>query len=129
MKQRCDNPNNPKFSVYGGRGIKVCERWRESYEAFLEDVGRRPSPLHSLDRRDVNGHYEPSNVRWVTMLEQQNNRQKNRMITAFGQTLTAREWARRTGIGYYTLCQRVYRAGWSPEVALTDPVRPGKRAH
>lgn len=74
MIQRCTNPDSPNYSRYGGRGITVCDRWRESYKMFLMDVGARPSLDHSIDRIDVNGNYEPSNVRWATRGEQQQNK-------------------------------------------------------
>jgi hypothetical protein len=74
MKDRCRNPNNKRWKDYGGRGIAVCHEWRDSYPAFLAHVGRRPSPAHSLDRIDNDGNYEPGNVRWATLEEQNRNR-------------------------------------------------------
>jgi hypothetical protein len=74
MKGRCYNPANPKFYRYGGRGITVCERWRDNFENFAADMGPRPSPLHSIDRIDNDRGYEPGNCRWATQLEQQRNR-------------------------------------------------------
>lgn len=73
MKTRCGNPKQGSWRSYGGRGIKVCDRWARLFENFLEDMGRKPSPSHSLDRIDVNGNYEPSNCRWATPLEQRLN--------------------------------------------------------
>lgn len=73
MKQRCNNPNYTHYSYYGGRGIKVCERWND-FRNFYEDMGARPSPQHSLDRIDNDGNYEPDNCRWATKLEQVLNR-------------------------------------------------------
>lgn len=77
MIQRCENSNRPNFKDYGGRGIRVCKRWRKSYVAFFSDMGARPSPLHSLDRYPNNdGDYKPSNCRWATKSQQQNNRRR-----------------------------------------------------
>lgn len=74
LRSRCSNPNNNRFKYYGGRGIKVCDRWLKSYENFLADMGRKPSPEHSIDRIDVNGNYEPDNCRWATPIQQRANR-------------------------------------------------------
>ncbi len=78
MVQRCTNPRNHKFPDYGGRGISVCDRWRDSFEAFYVDMGPRPSVTHSIDRIDVDGNYEPGNCRWATPTEQANNTRKNK---------------------------------------------------
>jgi len=80
MKERCLNPNSPAYELYGGRGIKVCDKWL-TFEGFIEDMGLKPTPKHSLDRYpDQNGDYELSNCRWATMKQQQINRTNNRWI-------------------------------------------------
>ena len=80
MKYRCYNKNFEDYHRYGGRGIKVCERWLNSFENFLTDVGFAPSPDHSIDRIDNDGHYEPGNVRWATKSEQASNRSTSKHI-------------------------------------------------
>jgi hypothetical protein len=97
MLARCRNPRHPSYKNYGGRGITACERWN-SFENFLDDMGKRPSPKHSLDRIDNNGNYEPGNCRWATRREQANNTRMNRFVTFDGRTMTLAQWARETGI-------------------------------
>jgi hypothetical protein len=122
MIDRCHNPRSKNYSNYSGRGIKVCEKWRQGFWFFIEDVGRRPSPAHSLDRfPDTNGDYEPGNVRWATAREQQLNRRVNRFIEHAGERLTIVEWAERTGISRRTIQIRIDRLRWSVERALTEP--------
>lgn len=86
MRGRCLNPKNPAYIHYGARGIGICPRWL-SYENFLADMGRRPSPAHELDRRDNDGDYEPGNCRWATHKEQTRNTRRNRIVTVRGQKM------------------------------------------
>jgi hypothetical protein len=88
MKMRCFNRDDARFADYGGRGITVCERWRHSFEAFLRDLGTKPSPAHSLDRIDVDGNYEPGNVRWADASLQTKNRRPFLMRSGTGKRLT-----------------------------------------
>lgn len=78
MKMRCYNPENPKYPNYGGRGINVCDRWLNSFENFLEDMGEKPSEEYSIDRINNDGNYEPGNFRWATPVEQANNQRPKR---------------------------------------------------
>ena len=77
MKTRCFNSNSTSYNNYGGRGVKVCDRWVDSFENFYSDMGGKPTPLHSIDRINVDGDYEPSNCRWATNEEQANNKRNN----------------------------------------------------
>ena len=117
MHQRCSCSKTPKFHIYGGKGISVCERWR-TFEAFYADMGPRP-PGHSLDRIDSNGNYEPSNCRWATYREQANNTKRNRFYTYQGTTLTEAQWSRKLGIPDTTLRWRV--AHWGIDKAFSTP--------
>lgn len=98
MKRRCYQPRYKGYKNYGGRGIRVCDEWREDYFAFLSHVGRKPSPKHSLDRINNDGHYEPGNVRWATWDVQSNNRRNVRRITHNGRTLNLTQWADELGV-------------------------------
>jgi hypothetical protein len=121
--QRCTNPRNAKWSAYGGRGITLCARWRESFAAFAEDVGSRPGPRHSLDRIDNSRGYEPGNLRWALPKTQMRNMRTNVRWIFQGETLCIAEWAERTGIGPKTLWSRVAVLRWPIERALTEPVQ------
>jgi hypothetical protein len=117
IRARCSDASNHN---YGGRGIRVCARWQESFEAFLEDMGRRPSDEHSIDRIETNGNYEPGNCRWATAQEQSRNMRVNVMVTHNGETLCVAEWAERYGISCSMLNSRL-RAGWDFEKAVSSP--------
>lgn len=124
MKQRCLNPKTANYSRYGGRGITICSDWLggSGYENFFRDMGPRPGKQFSLDRRDQDGPYSPSNCRWATQIEQQNNRSGTRRIEHDGLTLTSAEWSRRTGISANVIRNRI-DCGWSIPDALSRPVR------
>lgn len=117
IRQRCKNPRSPSFPNYGGRGITVCERW-DSFSAFLADMGRKPSPTHSLDRIDNDGPYSPENCRWATPAQQAANKRSVRLITYRGTTKTLTAWASGLGICPDTLKWRLSR--WPKSRALTQ---------
>jgi len=120
MKNRCLNPKAQGFRYWGGRGIKICDRWMV-YENFLEDMGPRPTPKHSLDRINNNGDYEPSNCRWATIDEQNRNKRTNIWMTFRGKTMLPIDWSKELGICIETLEGRL-RRGWSHEKTLSTPV-------
>lgn len=126
MKQRCYLPTLKMYPRYGGRGITVCDRWRDSFPNFLADMGTRPTSGHSLDRINNDGHYEPSNCRWATIYQQNQNRENGRYLTHEGATLNLVTWAARTGISVQTLRRRV-AAGWPADELLSK--RPWHRRH
>ena len=119
MWQRCTNQNHKNFHHYGGRGIKVCDRWK-SFEAFFEDMGERP-PLMTLDRIENSQGYSPSNCRWASQSQQLLNTRRTKFIEYGGRTQAMKTWATEIGINYSTLSERI-RKGWSVERAFTTPV-------
>lgn len=119
--QRTSNPQNKRFGDYGERGIRLCERWR-SFENFLADMGLRPSPQHSIERKDNNGDYEPGNCEWATNEQQAANRRSNINLSLNGETHHLAEWSRRIGVKRATLEYR-WHAGWDDAKILTTPVR------
>lgn len=120
MNERCNNPNHNRYDLYGGRGIVVCERWRK-FENFLEDMGLKPSPTHSIDRYpNKDGNYEPVNCRWATDAEQVRNNSRTHFIEHNGIRLCLTDWALRVGMKRNTLQSRL-RLGWNIEDALNAP--------
>jgi hypothetical protein len=123
MKNRCNTPSYRAYDRYGGRGIKICDRWlgKDGFKNFIKDMGRKPSDKHSLDRIDNNGDYTPNNCRWASQIEQKNNTSKNRFETIKDKTQTVSQWCRQYGINVSTIYNRE-RQGWSFEKALTTPI-------
>jgi len=116
LKARCYNKNDKDYKNYGGRGIKVCKRWKNSFENFYNDMGDKPKGM-SIDRIDNNGNYEPSNCRWATIEQQNNNKRNNHLLTYNGKTQTITQWSREIKVPVSTLQCRLLR-GWSKEKTL-----------
>lgn len=125
MVARCYYPKYRRFDLYGGRGITVCDRWlgKSGFPNFLEDMGKKPTKQHSIDRIDSNGNYEPDNCKWSTQRQQMNNVKNNRLFTVCGVVDTASNHARRYGINMHTAMSRIRQQGWEPETAFTTPTR------
>lgn len=121
MTQRCNNPNNPKFPIYGGRGILICTRWLE-FENFLEDMGE-PEPGLSIDRIDTNGPYEKGNCRWATAKEQANNTRTNVIVELDGERMTLKQAAEKAGVKYKLLWKYVQKR----KLSLSDAIARCKR--
>lgn len=118
MKTRCINPNDPHFERYGRRGITVCDEWKNDFKAFYDwSMSNGYADDLTIDRIDNNGNYEPSNCRWVTVKEQNQNKRNVILITYDGETHTVTEWARKLNLGHDTIRQR-YHKGWTPEQCL-----------
>lgn len=119
MKRRCLSPKSASFKDYGGRGITICERWRQ-FKNFLADMGERPSPKYSIDRIDVNGNYEPDNCRWATRQEQARNTRKNRIVEYQSRKMPLVEACELAGEDHLLVRGRLH-LGWPLEAALTTP--------
>jgi hypothetical protein len=119
---RCHNPKNHAFKNYGGRGIYVCDEWRNSFKSFLDDMGVPEYGMH-LDRIDNDGPYAPWNCRWATPTQNANNRRSNRVVMYLGCEYTISELAREFGIPQATLRYRIMDAHWDIERAVKKPVR------
>lgn len=118
MKGRCLKPHSASYFRYGAVGITICDEWVDSYETFLTDMGRKPTPQHTIDRIDGSKGYYPANCRWATKREQAQNRSSTTYFTLGDVTLPVIEWARKLGIHKSTILVRI-RNGWTLEDALT----------
>ena len=128
MIQRCHNPNNRQYSNYGGRGITVCESWRDDYSHFKEWALKSGYAQGlTIDRIDNNDGYSPQNCRWATYKEQSRNKRSNRNITFNGETKCLREWSETVGISVPTISRRL-QDGWSIEATLTTPLHKKRTA-
>ena len=122
IKTRICNNKHANYRLYGGRGIKLCDRWYR-FEEFLQDMGEAPEGA-SIDRIDCNGDYAPGNCRWATVEQQRNNCRTNRFVECWGQRKTVAEWAKATGLNAMPLIMRL-NSNWPPEEALSLP--PGAK--
>lgn len=136
MKSRCYNPKYTDFKNWGGRGIRVCSSWKNSYQAFVNDMGRKPTKRHTIDRIKNNLHYScgkcreckrrnwKMNCRWATQSEQTRNTRRTRLFNYKGKSLVLADWSKETGISRLTLSSRLLRFGWTCKKAFTTPPKP-----
>jgi len=125
MLARCYRPSASNYSRYGAKGIRVCARWKESFENFLADIGPAPTPKHSIQRLDSSGPYAPENCRWATPKTQARSRSTNRLVEYEGVALCVADWADLLGIPQRILGQRL-QSGWPTHRSFTQPVRKAK---
>lgn len=133
MLVRCLKPTSTCYHKYGARGITVCDRWLKDFSAFFNDMGPKPTPEHTLDRKDNNGNYEPHNCRWATLVEQANNKRNNRRVIYRGQEMTLPDAVRAAGniVSNGTAQCRIVTSQWTVETAVETPPKfrrePGTR--
>ena len=127
MRLRCYDEKNIAYHRYGGRGITICDEWKNDVKAFYGwATANGYKDSLTIDRIDNDGNYCPENCRWATVKEQASNRRSNIFVTHNGKTQTMKEWANEVGIPYKVVWARMQKLGWSAERALTDPVKKGK---
>lgn len=117
IKVRCRNENDKDYPQYGGRGIKICDRWFDSFKNFIEDMGPRPTSKHSIDRKDNEGDYIPENCQWATKDVQNNNKRTNLIVEFYGKTKTVSEWSQISLVNEQTIHSRL-RLGWPAKLAV-----------
>ncbi len=127
IKKRCYYTQGKQYDDYGGRGIRVCDRWLHSFDNFIADMGMKPTSKHTIEREDNDGDYTPTNCRWATRQEQARNKRNNRLLSYGGVTKTAAQWNEEKGFSRNLLRDRL-RWGWTIEQAMeTSTVPPGCR--
>lgn len=117
---RCFDSRDAHYSDYGGRGITVCEPWKD-FRNFLADMGVKPEPHYTIERDDFNGHYEPGNCRWIPKKDQNHNTRQSHFLEHGGVRLNVTQWAIKLGIPRWVIYKRI-RTGWTVQEALTIPV-------
>lgn len=124
IKQRCFNPKDDKYHLYGGRGINMCDEWVNDFMAFYNwSLSNGYAPLLTIDRINSNKGYKPSNCRWATTKQQNRNSRRNRVILFNGQKKCIGEWTEFFGFKNKTLIEQRLKRGWSVEMALTSPIQ------
>ena len=127
MKQRCFNQNSKPFKNYGGRGITICDEWKNNFQAFYNwSVTHGYADDLTIDRKDNDGDYCPENCRWITFVEQQNNRSNNTYLTWNNETNTISDWSRILDIPCYVISSRLHKLKWSVEKTLSTPIKKRK---
>ena len=127
MKQRCYNEKNDRYQYYGGKGVCVCDEWREDFQKFEQWANNNGySDDLTSDRINSNKNYEPSNCRWSNRVEQANNTSRNHYVTYKDKTMTIAQWARDTGLSNKAIADRL-ALGWDVESALTTTIKVGNR--
>ena len=124
MHVRCYDRRHPKYENYGGRGILVCDRWRNNFVAFLEDMGKRPTKAHTLERKNSNLPYTPDNCIWATRTEQNRNKRTNIWVTIDGTRKLLIDWCREAKVVPYSEAhRRINQLGWDAQKAIFTPPR------
>lgn len=126
MKRRCLNKNERSYPDYGGRGIKICDKWLD-FQGFAADMEVTFKPELSIERIDYNGNYEPGNCKWIPLSDQSKNRRGIKFYEYNGLKLSCADWARKLGIDQFTLYARLTKYNWSIEEALTVPANYGNK--
>lgn len=125
MRRRCYDKTHHRYSIYGGRGIRVCDRWRDSFQNFLADMGKKPTPKHTVERKDNDGSYEMSNCRWATRTEQARNMRRSVFVEYEGERMLLLDVVAKLKLNRSVVQGRL-RIGWSLEEAISVPVRAKK---